>query len=117
MAKNTLYSTILAGNNLFFFVNENCKFFGFIAIQLSLEILFLPIYFEVFCPFVSAVTCKTCAYVFEKLVKRPPNVKKAFKTPKFTTKTKGKKNFEKKTKGGVKDEPALQLSPVSGKHL
>ena len=45
-------------------------------------------------------------------------MKKALKPPKFTAKTKRQnKILKKKQKGGVKDEPALQLSPVSGKYL
>ena len=47
--KNTLYSTILARNVLFFSREYKLQnFFDFIPIQLLLEILFLPIYFEDF---------------------------------------------------------------------
>ena len=68
--------------------------------------------------FPSRDNLKTCKYVFQKMGKRPANVKKAFKTPKFTAKTKRQnKILQKEQKGGVKDEPALQLSPVSGKYL
>ena len=42
------------------------------------------------------------------------------KPPKFTRTPKTKRQnkiLKGKQKGGVKDEPALQLSPVSGKYL
>ena len=119
VAKNTFYSTILAGNILFFpreYKLQNSTVF--IPIQLSLEIWVLPIYFEVFCPFPAEITCKTCA-CFSKVGEASSKRKKAFKTQKkLQRKLKDKKNFaKKKQKGGVKDEPALQLSPVSGKYL
>ena len=45
------------------------------------------------------------------------NIKKLLKPPKFTAKTKKQNTILQKTKGGVKDEPALHLSLVSGKYL